>query len=157
MIRSARLASIVLLAAVAAPYAIAAHTHMPTPRTWTFNLKESNYGGVPAPKSESFVMLTDTEKWAKYTDIQVDAEGKTWKSSWSGPADGTAKPIVGIPGATFSSNAATDVSVMVMPDGMVQTCDFSLSADKKKFIEDCVAKTKDGKTFKQHIVFDRTK
>ncbi len=157
MLRSSRLASAVLIASFVTPFALAAHTHMATPSTWTLNQKESNWGGGPSMKSDTFIMLTDTEKRAKFTDTMVDGDGKTWKLSWSGPADGSAHPMVGMKGATFSDNAAADMSVFVMPDGMSVTCNFSLNADKKKFVEKCVVKTQDGKQANQTLVYDRTK
>lgn len=157
MLRSPRFASAVLLSAVVTPYALAAHTHIRTPSTWTLNLSESNFGSGPAMKGDVFVMITDTEKWAKYTDVTVDGDGKTWKTSWSGPENGTPHPVKGMPGATFSTNAATDVSVMTLPDGTAITCDFSLSSDKKKFTNKCQAKMKDGKTTDQTMIYDRTK
>ncbi len=157
MRRSSRRASAILLPSLLTPFLFAAHTHVPTPSTWTLNLGESDFGSGPSMKSDVFVMLIDTEKRAKYTDSMVDGDGKTWKSSWSGPADGTPHPIVGMAGATYSSDAATDVSVMTLPDGTAITCDFSLSPDGKKFTNKCVAKTKDGKQANQTMVYDRTK
>ena len=156
MFISARRVAVVLLSSALTTFAFAAHTHLPVPSTWTLNLAESDFGGGPSMKSDVFIMVTDTEKWAKFTDTTVDGDGKTWKSSWSGPADGTSHPFTGMPGS-FSSNAATDVSVMTAPDGSVSTCSFSLSADKKKFTNKCVTKTKDGKQFNQTTVYDRTK
>ena len=148
--------STILLASLATPCAFAAHTHLPTPSAWTLNLGESDFGGGPSMKSDTFIITMDTEKWGKWSDNMVDASGKNWKFSWSGPEDGTPKPFVGIPG-TYSSNAATDVSVQTNPDGSIETCSFSLSADKKKFTNKCVTKTKDGKQFHQTTVYDRTK
>ncbi len=58
---------------------------------------------------------------------------------------------------TYSTDAATDVSVQTNPDCSIGTCSFSLSADKKKFTNKCVTKTKDGKQFNQTTVYDRTK
>ena len=156
MFKSARRVAVLLLSSALTPFVFAAHTHLPVPSTWTLNLAESDFGGGPSLKSAVFVMVTDTEKWAKWTDTLVDGDGKTWKSSWSGPADGTSHPFTGMPGS-YSSNAATDVSVLTAPDGSVVTCNFSLSADKKKFTNKCVNKTKDGKQFNQTTVYDRTK
>ncbi len=116
MLRSSRLASAVLLPSLLTSSAFAAHTHVPTPSTWTLNLGESDFGSGPSMKSDLFVMLMDTEKREKYTDSMVDGDGKTWKSSWSGPANGTPHPVVGMAGATYSTDAATDVSVMTLPD-----------------------------------------
>ncbi len=157
MLRFPRLASAILLPSLLTSSVLAAHTHVPTPSTWTLNLAESDFASGPSMKSDVFVMLTDTEKLAKYTDSMVDGDGKTWNSSWSGPADGTAHPVTGMAGATFSTDAATDRSVMTLPDGTAIACDFSLSPDKKKFINKCVAKTKDGKQANQTMVYDRTK
>ena len=156
MFTSARRVAVIILSSALTPFVFAAHTHLATPSTWTLNLAESDFGGGPSMKSDVFVMVTDTEKSEKWTDTMVDPDGKTWKSSWSGPADGTSHPFTGMPGS-YSSNAATDVSVLTAPDGSVSTCNFSLSADKKKFTNKCVTKTKDGKQFNQTTVYDRTK
>ncbi len=148
--------SAVVLAFTLAPFAFAAHTHLPTPSTWTLNVGESDFGGGPSMKSDTFIITTDTEKWGKWTDTMVDADGKTVKSSWSGAEDGKPHPFTGW-NATYSSDPATDVSVEKMPDGTVQTCNFWLSPDKKKFTNKCVAKSPDGKEAHQTIVYDRTK
>jgi len=155
MLRSALCVSAVLLASTLTPLAFAAHTHMAPHSTWTLNLGESDFAGGPSMKSDTFVVIADNEKWAKWTDVMVDGDGKTSKFSWSGPEDGTSRPFTGIPG-NWSTSAATDVSVMTLPDGTVQTCNFSLSADKKKYSEKCVAKTPDGKQVNQTLVYDRT-
>jgi hypothetical protein len=147
--------STALLVATLAPFAFAAHTHMAPHSTWTLNLGESNFGGGPSMKSDTFVILTDTDKWAKWTDDMVDGDGKTWKSSWSGPENGHASPFTGMPG-TFSTDAATDVSVMTFPDGTTQTCHFSISHDQKKYSEKCVAKASNGKQTNQTLVYDRS-
>lgn len=156
MLKSTLRMSAVLLASTLTPLAFAAHTHLPTPSTWTLNAGESDFGGGVSMKSDTFVITMDTEKWAKWSDTMVDGDGKTWKSSWTGPEDGTAHPFTGMPG-TFSTDPAKDVSVMTFPDGSVQTCTFSLSANKKKYSEKCVAKSPDGKEAHQTLVYDRTK
>lgn len=148
--------AVVVLAFTVTPFAFAAHTHVATPSTWTLNTSESNFGGGISMKSDTFIITTDTEKWAKWSDTMVDGDGKTWKSSWSGPEDGTQHSFTGMPG-TWGTNAATDVSAMTFPDGTVQTCHFSLSANKKKYNEKCVAKSPDGKEVNQTLVYDRIK
>ena len=35
-----------------------AHTHLPTPSTWTLNLAESDFGGGVSMKSDTFVLIT---------------------------------------------------------------------------------------------------
>jgi hypothetical protein len=157
MLRSTRFASAAVLASVLTLCAFAAQTHLPTPSTWALNLADSNFGGGPAMKSDVFVMVTDTAKWAKYTDATDFGDGKIVKTSWSGPADGSPRPIVGMPGATYADTATTDTSVETLPDGTAITCNFSLTPNGKKFINKCLAKLKNGKQVNQTIVYDRTR
>ncbi|HTV08142.1 MAG TPA: hypothetical protein VMD97_03755 [Candidatus Aquilonibacter sp.] len=149
-------AAVAAVAFIAAPFAFAAHTHMPANSTWTLNVGESNFGGGFSMKSDTFVITTDTDKWAKWSDNMVDGDGKNWKSSWSGPEDGHAHPFTGMSG-NFSTNPATDVSAMTFPDGTVQTCHFWLNSAKNKYSEKCVAKSPDGKEVNQTLVYDRVK
>jgi hypothetical protein len=149
--------TLLMLAALATPFAFASQTHLSTPSTWTLNLHESNFGGGPTMKSDVFVMLTDTARWAKYTDATDYGDGKILKTSWSGPADGTTHNIVGMDGATFADNAATDTTVEVLPGGTTFKCNFSVTPDKKKFKQNCIVKTETGKEFHQALVYDRTK
>lgn len=150
-------ASVVVLAFTVAPFAFAAHTHLPAHSTWTLNLGESDFGGGVSMKSDTFVLITDTDKWGKWTDTMVGADGKTVKSVWSGAEDGQPHPFTGWAGATYSTDPASDVSVEKFPDGTVQTCHFSLTPDSRKFTNKCVAKSPDGKEAHQTIVYDRTK
>ena len=147
--------SALLFACLATPLALAQHTHLAAGSVWTLNAAKSDFGGGPSMKSDVFVMVTDTEKWGKLTDTADFGDGKLMKMSWSGPEDGTPRPLVGVKG-TFATNAATDVTTEVI-DSYTQTCKFSLSADKKIFSEKCTAKLKDGKMVQQTIVYDRTK
>ena len=62
-----------------------------------------------------------------------------------------------MPGATYSSDAATDVSVMTMPDGTTITCNFALSSNSKKYTNKCIARTKYGKQTNQTLVYDCAK
>lgn len=137
--------------------ALAAHTHVPTPSTWTLNLTESDFGGGPPMKSDKMTILVDTDKWFKFTDVMTDSDGKTLKSSWSGPQDGTPRPVVGMPGTTASFNTADDSSRWVMPDGSISDSTLSLSDDKKKATLKMNYKTRDGKEFNQTLVYDRVK
>jgi len=157
MLRTPGNLSAAVFAAILAPFALASQTHVVTPSTWTLNLQQSDFGGGPAMKSDVITVQTDTDKWLKFTDVTVDGDGKTWNTAWSGPADGTSHPLKGMPGATFSQNAATDVDVMTLPDGTEITCSYSLSPDKKKMTNKCAAKSKDGKVVNQTTVYERTK
>lgn len=137
--------------------AFAAHTHAPTPSTWDLNVSASDFGGGPALKSDRMVMLTDTEKWLKWTDVTVDDQGKTLKTSWSGPQDGTVKPIVGMPGAKASFKTEDDSSHWEMPDGSSSDSIMVMSPDKKHVTITMTIKMKDGKEVNQKLVYDRVK
>lgn len=152
-----RLTLAAMAAAMIAPLAFAAHTHVPTPSTWVLNVGRSDFGGGPTMKSDRLVLLTDTDKWLKFTDVTVDGDGKTLKTSWSGPQDGTAKPIEGMPGATASFKTEDDSSHWVMPDGSVSDSTYKLSDDKKVATFTMKIRMKDGKEYTQTLVYDRVK
>jgi len=108
-------------------------------------------------KSDQMTILTDTEKWLKWTDVSVDGDGKTWKTSWSGPQDGTLKPVEGMEGAKASFTTANDSSHFEMADGSTSDSTLVMSPDKKKVTITATIKTKDGKEFHQTWVYDRVK
>ncbi len=157
MVQVSRFLPIVVLTTCFALPTYAAHTHVQTPSTWELDASKSDFGGGPAMKSDVMHITVDTERALKYTDVMVDANGKTWKTSWSGPQDGTMKPLTGMPGGQASFNAAEDSSRMQMPDGSKMDCTLSLSDDKKQSTEKCTVTTKDGKTANQTLVYNRTK
>lgn len=107
--------------------------------------------------SEVFVTLVDTSKWMTFSDELIDADGKVWKASWSGPADGTMHPMTGNSSEQLGDNAVKDVEVISSPNGSIQTCRFFLSAEKVKFSEKCITVTKSGKKSTQFLVYDRIK
>ena len=137
--------------------ALAAHTHAPTPSTWELNVAASDFGGGPTMKSDKMSILTDNDKWLKWTDVTVDGDGKTWKTSWSGPQDGTLKPVEGMEGAKASFKTADDSSHWEMADGSTSDSTLVMSPDKKKVTITATVKTKDGKEFHQTWVYDRVK
>jgi hypothetical protein len=148
--------SAVLISAFAMS-AFAAHTHVPTPSTWDLNVGASDFGGDPAPKSDRMIVATDNDKWLKWTDITVGADGKTLKTSWSGPQDGTMKPIVGTSGSKASFKTDDDSSHWEMADGSSSDSTMALSEDKKQVTITIAVKTKDGKEYNQKLVYDRVK
>jgi hypothetical protein len=150
-----RLFGVLTLAVTTALSAAGAHTHLPTPSKWVLNTSETDFGGGPGMKSDEMNILTDTEKWMKWTDVTVDDQGRTMKTSWSGPQDGTLKPIQGMEGAQASFKTADDSSHWVMPDGSTSDSVLTLSPDKKKATIMVTMKTKDGKEYKQKLVYDR--
>jgi hypothetical protein len=139
------------------PCAFAAHTHAPTPSTWELNVAASNFGGGPALKSDKMIILTDNDKWLKWTDVTVGDDGKTLKTSWSGPQDGTMKPVEGMDGAKASFKTDDDSSHWEMADGTMSDSTLVMTPDKKKVTITMTIKTKDGKTFNQTLVYDRAK
>lgn len=146
-----------LLISTFATSALAAHTHVPTPSTWELNIGASDFGGGPALKSDRMVVLTDTDKWLKWTDVTVGDDGKTMKTSWSGPQDGTMKPIVGMPGSKAGFKTDDDTSHWEMADGSSSDSTIETSADKKQVTINLTIKTKDGKQISQKLVYDRVK
>ena len=157
MTRIAKMLLAALLPVAGILPALAAHTHVPTPSTWTLNLKESDFGGGPTMKSDVQTVTVDTEKRLAWTDVTVDGTGKTIRSSWDGPADGSLHPIKGIPGGMSSSNAADDTVRMVLGDGVEIAGTFSLSRDGRKLTVKGSFKDKAGHKGSQTLVYDRTK
>lgn len=146
-----------LLLGGVAPLALAAHTHVLTPSTWQLNASASDFGGGPAMKSDRFTITTDTDKWLRWSGVTVDADGKTHRTSWNGPQDGTMKPIIGDPGSKAGFNSNDDTSHWVMSDGTVEDGNFSLSEDKKQVTITQTVKTKDGKEYNEKLIYDRVR
>lgn len=146
-----------LAMAAIAPCALAAHTHVPTPSTWELNMSATDLGSGPTMKSDRMTILTDNDKWLKWTDVTVDGDGKTLTTSWSGPQDGTMKPIVGIAGAKAGFKTADDSSHWEMPDGSSSDSTMEISPDKKQVTINITMKMKDGKQLTQKLVYDRVK
>lgn len=152
-----RLLSVALLAATYVPAAMAGgHTHFPN-STWTLNVSKSDFGSGPSMKSDIMTIKTDTDKWLTFTDVTVDADGKKWSTSWSGPQDGTWKPLTGMPGGKASFKTDDDSSHFAYPDGTTSDGWMSASDDKKTVTIKVTGKAKDGKEFHQTLVYDRTK
>ena len=152
-----KVASVLSALLIGALSAFAAHTHVPTPSTWELNVSSSDFGGGPALKSDRMVITTDTDKWLKWTDVTVGADGKSMKTSWSGPQDGTMKPVGGMPGSKASFKTDDDTSHWEMADGSSSDSTMETSADKKQVTINLTIKTKDGKQINQRLVYDRVK
>lgn len=142
--------------AILTPAALAAHTHVPTPSTWQLNVGESDFAGGPSMKSDRMMLLTDTDKWLKYKEDAVYGDGTAMKSSWSGPQDGTLRPVTGMPGAKASYNTAEDTGHQENPDGSVMDWSYSMSGEKKAIFK-MKFKAKDGKVYDQTLIYYRVK
>ncbi len=103
-IRLCSLLAAFLLSAAIVPAALAAHTHVPAPSTWTLDLQQTNFGGGPSFKGDIDQILADNEKELHWVDVVTNDDGSTFKSSWDGPENGTFKPIIGNPGSKASWN-----------------------------------------------------
>ena len=136
---------------------LAANTHVPTPSTWKLDVAASDFGGGPVMKADTQLIQTDTDKWLKFSEVMVDGDGKTWKLSWSGPPDGTSKPVAGMPGASASFKASEDTGHFVYPDGTSMDSTFVLSGDGKTMTLKAVGSSKDGKQIHQTLVYHRIK
>ena len=152
------LRTIVIALALGLPTAaFAAHTHAPSPSVWTLNIKASDFGGAPAPRSDIDKILADDDHHLHWEDITVDAAGNKGRTSWDGPEDGTPSPIVGLPGSQFSWNTETDSERAVYPDGSVAEATFTVSADQKRMTFNQTVTSKDGSVIHQVMIYDRIK
>lgn len=157
MSASLRTLAVALLAVGVSIPAIAAHTLLPAPSTWTLDVGKSDFGGIPGMKSDVMHVLVDNEKWFKYTDVMVEDSGNTIKNGWSGPQDGTIRPVQGMPGSTAGFKLADDTGHLKMPDGTTADSVMTLSEDKKTLTFEMTWHMKDGKTALQKLIYSRTK
>src|SRR5438105_2343489 len=72
--------------------------------TWKLNVKKSDFGKMPAPKSATLKVVEDNDKSLKWSYTEVLADGKTQTMSWAGAADG--KPRTITPAGTDYKSAA---------------------------------------------------
>ena len=140
----------------AAPAMWAQHTHFPN-STWELDAAASDFGDGPKMKTDVFNIHTDTEKWMTYDDDTVDGDGKTWKTSWAGPQDGTMKPVKGMEGAKAGFKTEDDSSRFEMGDGSSSESTMTVAEDKKTVTIHVKGKTKDGKDYMQTLVYHRVK
>ena len=155
MLRVVRLLALGSIVA-AAPAMWAQHTHFPNSE-WKLDAAASDFGEGPKMQSDVFMIHTDTEKELTYDDDTVDGDGKTWKTSWAGPQDGTMKPIKGMEGAKAGFKTEDDSSRFEMSDGSWSESTMKVSDDKKTVTIHVNGKTKDGKDYTQTLVYNRVK
>jgi hypothetical protein len=126
---------------------------------WKMDTAASDFGGMPAPKSMTVTVTKDTPKMLAWRSTGTDADGTSVKESWSGPKDGTMRPVTGSKeGEQWSfkdtGNGNGDVSTKTK-DGASAKGTLTLSDDKKTYTEESSGKTKDGKDFHQKIVWKK--
>jgi hypothetical protein len=128
--------------------------HVKTPSTWKVDIAASDFGGVPAPKSDTLYMKVDTEQWLSWEDVTVDADGTSTTISWSGIPDGTLRPVTGSKDmAAYQKNG--DAHWALGSGGSVD-CTFSLASDKTKATMDCTYKGKSGELVPYKTVYVRS-
>ena len=71
--------------------------------TWVLDTSKSDFGKMPAPKSETLWIMSAKPNAEKWKLKRVEADGKTVEESWSGAADEKYSAVQGDPdGATFA-------------------------------------------------------
>ncbi len=130
--------------------------HVPTPSTWTLNLKLSNFGGDPAPVSDVQELTADTSTHLAFSETMVDDKGVKSVIGYDGPVDGTMHPLTGMPGAMMSWDDKTDTGKSTMPDGSVVTTHLATVTDKQVTFHITMI-AKNGKKTTQTLIYDRTK
>jgi hypothetical protein len=153
----------VLLFLLAAPpaFAQAATSHVSSVGTWKADLKESKFGDEEAPKSLTLTITKDTPQLLSWRVDQVDAKGKAMSYSWSGPQDGTMQPVKGPDGKELEKDSFKDEKGVLIrrgdggKDGPPFESHVTRSADGNTMTDVVNAKSKDGKTLTQTVVWNR--
>lgn len=137
------------------PVAMAARPKLPAPSTWTLDVMRSDFGDQPAMKSDVFTVHSDTASLLSMDFVTVDDQGRTMKSSWSGPQNGRLLPVEGMAGTSFGIDAKGDEH-WTFADG--SSCDGKLSVtkDKQSIMVRLTVMTKDGKVHRQVLMYSRS-
>jgi hypothetical protein len=144
-----------LVFALAGTLGAAAQTdiHVPTPSTWKADLAASDFGGMPAPKSDMMHVTKDTDQMLSWTGTTVDDKGKVWHMGYTGPQDGTLRPVDKQGDkASFKSDGS---SHWVMADGSTMESTIAVSDDKSTATITSDMTTKDGKKIHTKEVYNR--
>ena len=150
-----------LLAAPPA-YAQATASHISSVGTWKADLKESKFGGEEAPKSLTLTIMKDTPELLSWRVEEVNTEGKAMSYSWSGPQDGTMQPVKGPDGKEVGKESFKDEKGVMTrrgdggKDGPSFESHVTMSADGNTMTDVVTAKSKDGKSITQTVVWRRT-
>lgn len=134
----------------------AANMHVATPSRWKLDTAQSDFGTGPKYMADEFTVTVDTDKWLKFTGTTTMEDGKPTKVSYDAPHDGTMKPVKGMPGMMMGAKSSDDSSHSVAADGTVEDSTLTLSEDKKTLTFHVMGKKKDGTTYTQTLVYQRT-
>jgi len=126
--------------------------------TWKLDVKQSDFGSDPAPKSLT-VTVKDTQKMFSVHGRGIDDKGKTFSYSWSGPEDGSMHPGMsnGKVSGKMSARKEGDTLVRHSEDLDASSYDYraTVSSDGNTATEEMTGKDKGGKEVKQKTVWHR--
>jgi hypothetical protein len=128
--------------------------------TWNVDIAQSTFGSEPTPKSITVVILKDTPQLLSWRVNGVDANGKEFAYSWSGPIDGTMHPVmqngkeIGKQSARRENDGTLDRHGED-PEGSSFDARDKLSSDGNTILEDTSEKSKDGKETKTKTMYHR--
>ena len=130
--------------------------------TWKLDLAKSTFGSEPPPKAITLTILTDTPELQSWRIEVVDAKGESHSFSWSGPQDGSLQPLKDPKGQVLlQESLKRDKDGALLRHGVDSTDGSSfdgrstLSADGNTLTDVVTTKTKDGKTSKMTMVYQR--
>ncbi len=126
--------------------------------TWRCDPEHSDFGAQPKPKSIHLVITKDTPEMLTWHLTEVGADGKTSTRAWSGPEDGTMRPVKATSekgDASFKRDGNDMVENVKTSDGMSFESHISLSDDGNTMTEHTTGTDKDGKAITETIVWHK--
>ena len=128
--------------------------------TWKADIAKSDWQSGPAPKALTLTILKDTPEVTSWRVDVVDPKGESMSYSWSGPLNGSPRPVKDSKGTVlFQETLKLDKDGALLRHGGDNAESFdsraTLSADGNTITDVTTIKTKDGKTFKETTVYRR--
>jgi hypothetical protein len=128
--------------------------------TWKVDIAHSEFGAGEKPKSITVVVLKDSPKMLSWRVRGVDGNGKAFAYSWSGPEDGTMRPVMQDGKEISKQSAKREEDGALLrhgedPDGSSFDARSRMSEDGNSMNEETTTKEKDGKESKQKAVYLR--
>jgi hypothetical protein len=127
---------------------------------WKLDIAQSEFGSGPAPKSQASTIFKDTPQMFSYRIRGVDNKGKAFSESWSGPQDGSKRPMTlnGKPSDQTGFTRDQDGTLVrhtVDADGFTSEGHVSLSPDGNTVTMEYTSRSKDGKESRDKEVWHR--
>ena len=145
----------VMCGAMVCPAMLAGRPKLPVPSTWELDQLRSDFGGGPKLQSDVFTVNEDKPAMLSLDFVMVDGSGQTVKCSWSGPQNGQMEPLTGDPAVSFGIDKEGNEH-WLFADGSTRVGKLSLEKDKKTVLVKAVYTGKDGKTYNQMLMYNRT-